>query len=201
MRHDLSVKLFGVVFCAVLMPLPVTLAEDSLGDGLGAEDFQELADSTPAFAGGGLEVVRENFPNGKVRIERHVVLDLTGNYVNHGPWKQFDAKGNILAEGQFDMGKRAGMWTRWCGPKEAPVMTSYPFNKFKAPFRSQANFVDDEMEGEWLISDSAQRKCMQVSLTLGKRNATNRASASGTLWKRTSVASSSESPPTLMVAA
>jgi antitoxin component YwqK of YwqJK toxin-antitoxin module len=171
MRFNLSLKsLLGAVVCAVVFPVAGLKAAEPQGDGLSPDDFQQLAESTPAFAGGGLEVVRENFPNGKVRVERHVVLDMTGNYVNHGPWKQFDAKGNVLAEGQFDMGKRAGMWSRWCGPKEAPVLSHYPFNKFKAPFRSQANFVDDQMEGEWVIADSAQRKCMQVSLTLGKRN-------------------------------
>jgi antitoxin component YwqK of YwqJK toxin-antitoxin module len=139
---------------------------------LNANDFQNLAEPAPSFAAGGIEVVRDRYPDGKTKIERQVVLDLTGNYVNHGEWKHLNPKGGVIAQGHFEMGKRLGPWMNWHGPREAPVLNIYPFNKFKPPFRSQANFVDDQMDGEWLIVDSAERKCMQISLSGGKRNGT-----------------------------
>jgi antitoxin component YwqK of YwqJK toxin-antitoxin module len=137
---------------------------------LGAEDFQNLAQPTPSFAAGGVEVVVERYPDGKPRIERHVVLDLTGNYVNHGEWKHLAPKGEIVAQGHFEMGKRIGPWAKVHSPRDTPILNHYPFNKYRAPFQSTANFIDDQIDGEWLILDSTGRKCMQVSLSRGKRN-------------------------------
>jgi antitoxin component YwqK of YwqJK toxin-antitoxin module len=139
---------------------------------LGASDFQDLAQPTPSFAAGGVEVVVERYPDGKPRIEKQVVLDLTGNYVTHGQWKHLTPKGEIVAQGHFEMGKRIGPWAKVHVPRDTPILSHYPFNKFRPPFTSTANFVNDEMDGEWLIIDSMQRKCMQVSLSGGKRNGT-----------------------------
>src|SRR5262245_2176489 len=38
-----------------------------------------------------VEVIRERYPDGKVRVERQVTLDADGNYVNHGPWKWYSS--------------------------------------------------------------------------------------------------------------
>jgi len=118
----------------------------------------------------GVEVVRERHANGKVKIERQVTLDQEGNYVNHGTWKMYTQNGDVVSEGQYDMGKRVGTWTRWLDRNNAPVLGQYPFNRFKAPFLSQASFTDDVLDGEWLILDSQQRKCVQLSLNMGQRN-------------------------------
>jgi antitoxin component YwqK of YwqJK toxin-antitoxin module len=119
-----------------------------------------------------VEVVRERYSNGAVKIEREVTLDGEGNYVNHGAWKMWNAKGALIAEGQYDMGKRIGSWTRWHGRGEVPAMEKYPLNRFKPPLVSQVVFSDDMMEGEWLIVDADERKVKQVSLLAGKRNGT-----------------------------
>jgi antitoxin component YwqK of YwqJK toxin-antitoxin module len=118
---------------------------------------------------GEVEVVRERYPDGKVRIERQVTLNNDGNYVNHGAWKQFTTDGEVIAEGQYNFGQRNGMWTRWVGPKDASLLTEVPFKAFKAPFMSQANFVEGKMDGEWTITDANDRKVMQVSLKTGER--------------------------------
>jgi antitoxin component YwqK of YwqJK toxin-antitoxin module len=130
----------------------------------------DITSSGAAGAIGELETVRERYDDGKVKIERQVTLDADGNYVNHGEWKMLSRAGDVVAEGHFDMGKRIGTWTRWHGRQDSPELNEFPFNRFKTPFQAQANFVNDEMEGEWLITDSAQQKCMQVSLVGGKRN-------------------------------
>ena len=118
---------------------------------------------------GEVEVVRERYPDGKVRIERQVTLNNDGNYVNHGAWKQFTTDGEVIAEGQYNFGQRNGMWTRWVGPKDVPLLSEVPFKSFKAPFMSQANFVEGKMDGEWTITDANDRKVMQVSLKAGDR--------------------------------
>jgi antitoxin component YwqK of YwqJK toxin-antitoxin module len=121
-------------------------------------------------ADGEIETVRERYPDGKIRIERQVTMDPTGNYVNHGTWKMLTPSGAVSAEGQYYMGQRVGLWTRWHGRNETPVFNEFPFERFKAPFMSQATFADGQMDGEWLITDSSERKVMQISLKGGKRN-------------------------------
>jgi len=137
------------------------------GDGL---DFQPPSDATVTPKPGTMEVVRERYPNGSVRVEREVTLDAEGNYVNHGTWKMFAADGTAIAEGQFDMGKRTGAWTRWLNRQDARVLSEPAFRQFKAPFVSQVNYVDGKMDGQWLIIDGNQRQCLQISLSMGKRN-------------------------------
>jgi antitoxin component YwqK of YwqJK toxin-antitoxin module len=117
-----------------------------------------------------VEIVTERYPDGKARIERQVALDTQGNYVNHGTWKMWAPDGSAVAEGQYDMGKRVGTWTRWLARKDARILNTFPFNQFKAPFVSQVTFVNDQMDGQWLIVDADQRQCMQISISNGKRN-------------------------------
>jgi antitoxin component YwqK of YwqJK toxin-antitoxin module len=68
------------------------------------------------------------------------------------------------------MAQRVGLWTRWHGRNESQVFNEFPFERFKAPFMSQATFADGQMDGEWLITDASERKVMQIALKSGKRN-------------------------------
>jgi antitoxin component YwqK of YwqJK toxin-antitoxin module len=117
-----------------------------------------------------VEIVRERYPDGRVKIERQVTLDAEGNYVNHGPWKLYSPNEVVVAEGQFDMGQRIGNWTRWLGKNDSKTLDQAPFNRFKPPFASQVTFTDGKMDGEWIVVDSDNRKMLQVSLSSGQRN-------------------------------
>jgi antitoxin component YwqK of YwqJK toxin-antitoxin module len=119
---------------------------------------------------GEVEIVRERYADGKVRIERQVTLDSEGNYVNHGAWKQYSQKGDVIAEGTYNFGLRAGMWTRWIGQNEKNVLHDAPFNQFKPPFMSQANFANGKMDGEWFVTDANERKMLAISLKGGQRD-------------------------------
>ena len=116
------------------------------------------------------ETIYERFPTGEVRIERQVTLDDDHNYVNHGPWKMFDRTGNLVAEGQFDMGRRTGVWTKMHAQGNTPSLANFPFNRFQAPFLSTARFTNDVLDGHWLIVDKQERKVMQVSIEDGERH-------------------------------
>ena len=133
---------------------------------------EDAADENHYGLGGSgeIEVVRERYPDGKIRIERQVTQDATGNYVNHGAWKMLTPSGDVSAEGQYNMGKRVGLWTRWHGRNDSPVFNEFPFQRFKLPFMSQVTFTDGAMDGEWLITDANERKVMQVSLRAGQRH-------------------------------
>ena len=119
---------------------------------------------------GTVEVVRERYANGNVRIERRVILDAEKNYVNHGSWKMFATNGDVIADGQYEMGKRIGLWTRYVGKNDAPVFNEHPFNRFKAPFASQANFSNGVIDGEWLIEDADKKKVVQITFKDGERH-------------------------------
>ena len=120
-----------------------------------------------------IEIIRERYPNRRVKIEREVTTNAEGSYVNHGTWKNWDEAGTLIAEGQYQMGRRVGVWTRWHTRRDAASLREHPFNSFQAPFVSQATFNDDVMDGEWIIFDSKQRKCCQITLQKGKRNGTS----------------------------
>ena len=119
---------------------------------------------------GEVEIVRERYADGKVKVERQVTLDADGNYVNHGVWKQFSQTGDVIAEGQYNFGQRIGMWTRWVGRNDAELLGDLPFKQFKAPFMSQANFANGKMDGEWFVTDANERKVLGVSLKGGQRD-------------------------------
>jgi len=126
--------------------------------------------SEPTLAYGEVEVVRERYPDGKVKIERQVTLDADGNYVNHGPWRLYSPSEVVVAEGQYDMGQRVGNWTRWLGRNDSKIFGQQPFNRFKPPYASHATFSAGVMDGDWLVVDADNNKMLQVSLSNGQRN-------------------------------
>ena len=122
------------------------------------------------------ELIQERYPNREVKIEREVALDAAGNYVNHGSWRMWDPAGNLVGEGEYDMGQRVGVWTRWHERGEAPLLGEYPLTEFAAPFISQAAFVGGKLHGDWVIYDAHQNVCSRVSFNRGRRD------GKATLW-------------------
>jgi antitoxin component YwqK of YwqJK toxin-antitoxin module len=144
---------------------------------LGEIAATNYAEASNAFGNvGEVELVRERYPDGKIKVERQVTLNADGNYVNHGAWKQYSTMGDVLAEGQYHFGQRAGLWTRWIGRNDAALIGEQPFRQFKAPFMSQANFANDKVDGEWLVVDANERKVMAITLKAGERHGTS------TIW-------------------
>ncbi|HVT29619.1 MAG TPA: hypothetical protein VHE81_16500, partial [Lacipirellulaceae bacterium] len=149
--------------------VPASLPGPLLSD-ISAAEYSELK-IEPGVTGE-VELVRERYENGKVRIERQVTLDGNGNYVNHGVWKMYSPSGDVVAEGHYNFGKRDGLWTRWNGRNDSPTFRELPFTHFKAPFMSQATFVNGKMDGDWVITDANDRKVMVIPFTAGVRNGT-----------------------------
>jgi antitoxin component YwqK of YwqJK toxin-antitoxin module len=166
----LSLAAFGVSAEAedvkqAQMQLPQTYATT-------ADNQEPLRLHTNLGVMGEVELVRERYNDGAIRIERQVTLDRDGNYVNHGEWTMYAPNGDVTAQGQYQFGKRVGTWTRWHNRDDSSIFAEFPFDQFKAPFVSQANFADGEMEGEWTIVDSNNRKMNQIMLQAGHRNGT-----------------------------
>jgi antitoxin component YwqK of YwqJK toxin-antitoxin module len=165
-----------VVFCEDASAAPRAKQPAAASAGAAARNLELVnrptrpADAEYTEPAVGTEVFTERYPDGKVKVEREVALDAEGNYVNHGPWRMWTASGQLIAEGNYEHGKRIGLWTRWHERNDSPILNQGSFRQFKPPFLSQANFIDDVMDGEWVIFDANQRKCCQVSLSHGKRD-------------------------------
>jgi antitoxin component YwqK of YwqJK toxin-antitoxin module len=99
-------------------------------------------------------------------------LNNDGNYVNHGQWKMYSPTGDVVAEGQYNFGERNGLWTKWTARKDSNLLNENPYREFKAPFMSQATFVNGKLEGDWIISDSNDKKISIISFKNGLRNGT-----------------------------
>ncbi|MCA9245945.1 MAG: hypothetical protein KDA42_02490 [Planctomycetales bacterium] len=119
------------------------------------------------------EIIRERFANRQVKIERHVAQDDYGNYINHGSWKQWDEQGNLVAQGEYNMGERNGVWHRWHRRDESPLFTQVPFNQFEGPFISQAKFDNGQLDGQWIIFDAKQNKVSDWAFSAGQRHGTS----------------------------
>ena len=117
------------------------------------------------------EVIKERYTDGTVKVEREVAQDAESNYHNHGIWKTWDPRGNLVAQGEFDHGNRSGTWVRWYrNPSEVPLLGKLPYSKYNAPFISQAMFAHDLLDGMWTIYDGKKNKISQWEFSKGKRN-------------------------------
>ena len=64
-------------------------------------DESTTTDGADTVSNGHPEVIKERYPSGEVKIEREVTQDAGGNYLNHGAWKMFDERGNLVAQGEY----------------------------------------------------------------------------------------------------
>lgn len=118
------------------------------------------------------ELVRDRFPSGKPRVERRVTLDAEGNYVNHGEYREFSDKGDLLVSGSYQQGQRTGVWAKFLVGNESQLSKTYPFAKLRPPFTSSVEFEMDHMQGVWVISDRDKRVACQIELQHGQRHGT-----------------------------
>jgi uncharacterized protein len=134
-----------------------------------ADQLPTEAQPSDAEGAGEVEVIRERFANGSIRIEREVTQDADGNYINHGSWKMFDERGTIVAEGHYRNGERDGTWNRWYRGNDAELFSTLPYQQFSGPFVSQGNFQNGKLHGRWGIYDNKQRKITEWQFADGNR--------------------------------
>jgi antitoxin component YwqK of YwqJK toxin-antitoxin module len=144
---------------------PETQQLDSALDDLGVAFDPEVSVPTSSH-----EIVRDRFPNGRLRVERQVVLDGNGNYVNHGDYAEWNQAGEIVTTGRFSMGKRHGAWIKSCRPADSAMFKAYPYSNFKPPFQSTAEFLGGHLHGVWTITDADHRTISEINLSAGVRD-------------------------------
>jgi antitoxin component YwqK of YwqJK toxin-antitoxin module len=138
------------------VPLPAT-----------GNDEGEPTDDAP------IEIVKERYPSGVVRVEREVTQDAAGNYIPHGNWRQYDPTGRLIAEGRFIQSKKEGIWRRLYRGDDAPLLATSPYSSFTPPFVSQATFRSGNLHGKWIITDAKERKVHELEFVDGERHGTS----------------------------
>lgn len=122
------------------------------------------------------DTVVERYADGGVKTSREVRLDREGNYVNHGVWRRWDARGELIGQGRYEWGEREGRWTRWATADAAPLLATEPFRRFQPPFSSQADFRAGRLDGVWAVFDADGRPVSEVHFADGRRH------GAATLW-------------------
>ena len=167
-------------------PVALRVSDDPAGDAAPSTDQHDVAavpldgaDSADAAPGDSLdasldvEVIKERYPSGVVRIEREVTQDDAGNYIPHGLWRQFDPTGRAIAEGRYLNSKKEGIWRRIYSGEDAALLKTAPYASFTAPFVSQALFEQGNLNGKWVITDAKERKVHELQFQDGERHGTS----------------------------
>jgi len=135
-----------------------------------AESSALVESDAPQESDAVIEVIKERYPNGAIKIEREVTQDGEGNYLLHGAWRHFDDKGHLIIDGRLLRNRKEGVWRRFYRGDEVPLLASAPYKDFTAPFVSAATFHADRLHGRWTISDGRQRKVHEIEFTDGERH-------------------------------
>ena len=116
------------------------------------------------------EVIVDRHANGKTAMEREVAMDHEENFINHGTMRLYNESGKFIGGGDYDWGNRVGKWTRiYQSASEATVLNQVALRGFKAPFISEATFTAGQLDGLWIITDSAGKLVVQWEFTKGTR--------------------------------
>ena len=117
-----------------------------------------------------IEVVKQRFPDGSIKLAYEVGRDSEDNYVKHGDWKLFNLRGDVIAQGEYQNNQRHGLWRRWHGAAEAELFLQAPYSNFTPPFYSECEFKHEEMDGTWKIADSQHRTISEIQFRDGLRH-------------------------------
>lgn len=120
------------------------------------------------------EVIVQRYADGKPQIEREVVQDADGNFVNDGFWRVLSNTGerNVIASGRYRMGVMDGVWQRQHTADSSGLFQTKPFSLFKSPFLSSATFSNGKLDGMWTLADAYERKIFEIPYRKGQRSGT-----------------------------
>jgi antitoxin component YwqK of YwqJK toxin-antitoxin module len=117
-----------------------------------------------------IELIKERYPSGAVKVEREMTQDAAGNYVHHGAWRAYDEEGRLIIDGRYVQNQREGLWRRSYRGDETELLATAPYNGFTPPLISAATFHAGQLHGHWTITDARQRKIHELEFTGGERH-------------------------------
>lgn len=116
------------------------------------------------------ELIQSRYENGKTQVERWVTLGPTGDYINHGSYKEFARDGNVISAGEFQMGLRQGEWFQLIDASQAEQLAPGVTRAFQAPFKSKANFERGILVKHWVLDDAQGRPVFIWGFKDGQRH-------------------------------
>lgn len=116
-----------------------------------------------------VELIRDRYSDGKLKVERQVAMNERGDFVNHGLYRGYSPKGDLLVEGEYTWGQRSGAWMKRLDGAELTHLQSISTG-FKPPLMSTTEFVDGKMSIMWVLTDQANRTLAQIELRDGLRH-------------------------------
>lgn len=146
------------------------ISEEIVGSEVVGDEVAMPIAGSVAAPDAAIEVVQERYPDGKVKIRREMTLDAAGNYILHGAWTMWDPQGHEVASGQYQNGKRDGLWTRQLVQRDSKLFATRPYDEYQGPFTSQATFKNGQLHGKWIISDNQKRKISEIEFVDGARD-------------------------------
>jgi antitoxin component YwqK of YwqJK toxin-antitoxin module len=123
--------------------------------------------STPTTV---VETVVERDDQGHPKIEKSVERTSSGDFVEHGPWREFLPDGTIVTSGRYEHGQRAGHWIHKLANERLPSSTALIADGFVGPFQSEVEYRGDKPTGTWRVSDSQCAIVLEVELVDGVRH-------------------------------
>ena len=116
------------------------------------------------------EMVTERYPDGNAKVQRQVILDPAGNYVNHGTYVEHDSHGKIVKSGEYRNGRLHGKWIRHFEEGRGRLFSGSLEGQFLGPFVAEAGFVDGQLHGSWIIKSQSGAKIIEWSFDRGIRS-------------------------------
>jgi len=117
-----------------------------------------------------VELVSERYPDGRLKLERYVLQDARGNYINHGTYTLYAPDGKILKKGDFQNGKQEGEWVQHFANDAGNLFSSEQQRGFTGPFVSTATFSQGKMLGVWTIQDAQGKNIITWGFENGARH-------------------------------
>jgi len=117
-----------------------------------------------------VEVVKQRYPDGKVKLAYEVARDANDNFVKHGDWKLFNLEGEVIAQGQYRNNEQHGRWQRWHNGTDSELFLEEPYTQFTPPYFSETDFQHDQLHGIWSIRDSQGRTISEIEFRDGVRH-------------------------------
>jgi antitoxin component YwqK of YwqJK toxin-antitoxin module len=115
----------------------------------------------------GHETVREQYEDGRVRLEREVAKFSDNHFEADGVYREFYPNGNKFVEGQYRRGRQEGEWTFWFDNGQLNRKATYSngqpdgsWEVFRADgtLAAKRSFKNGLRHGEWIAYDDTGKQ-------------------------------------------
>jgi hypothetical protein len=108
--------------------------------------------------------------NGQTHMERWIIQSAAGGEIEHGEFREYDSRGQLIREGTYHVGKRDGKWFQLIDRPAAERLVTGLDADFQPPFRSTVTFDQGRLSAYWTLDDTRGRKVFIWRFEAGQRH-------------------------------